>query len=88
LRRLAGDKAYSNRQARGHLRRHGIGAVIPQPKNQRPCALLDRTAYRQRNRVERLVNRLKQFRRIATRYEKHAANYLAMLTLAAVILWL
>ena len=38
--------------------------------------------------VERLVNRLKQFRRIATRYEKRAVNYLAMLTTAAITLWL
>lgn len=41
----------------------------------------DRQAYRQRNRIERLFNRLKQFRRIATRYEKRADNYLAMLTI-------
>jgi len=44
--------------------------------------------YRERNRVERLMNRLKQFRRIATRYEKRAATYLAMVTLAAILLWL
>jgi transposase len=44
--------------------------------------------YRSRNRVERLVNRLKQSRRVATRYEKRAAHYLAMLTLAALRLWL
>ena len=44
--------------------------------------------YRERNRVERLINRLKQFRRVATRYEKRADNYLAMLTIATIILWL
>jgi transposase len=44
--------------------------------------------YRERNVRERLVGRLKQFRRIATRYEKLAANYQAMLTLAAITLWL
>jgi transposase len=38
--------------------------------------------------VERLVNRLKQFRRVATRYEKRTVNYLAMLTVAAIVLWL
>ena len=85
---MAGDKAYSTRAGRRWLRRRGIGAVIPQPKNQRPCALFDRQAYRARNRVERLVNRLKQWRRIASRYEKRAANYQAMLTLAAITLWL
>ena len=48
----------------------------------------DREAYRQRNIVERLINRLKNFRRIATRYEKRAANYLAMITIGAILLWL
>lgn len=44
--------------------------------------------YRERNRVERLINRLKQYRRIATRYEKYAINYLAMLMIGAIRLWL
>jgi transposase len=48
----------------------------------------DREVYAERNRVERLINRLKQFRRVATRYEKLAVNYLAILTLAATLLWL
>lgn len=86
--RLAGDRAYSNRHVRGDLRRRKIGAVIPQPRGQRPRFQFDRHAYRERNVVERLVNRLKQFRRIATRYEKRAANYLAMLQIAAILLWL
>ena len=86
--RLVGDRAYSNRHVRGDLRRRRIGAVIPQPKGQRPRFLLDRTAYRERNVIERLVGRLKQFRRVATRYEKRAANYLARLQTAAIVLWL
>ena len=48
----------------------------------------DPQQYRQRNWIERMFNRLKQFRRIATRYEKRADNYLAMLNLAAILLWL
>jgi len=44
--------------------------------------------YRARNRIERFFNRIKHFRRLATRYEKHAANFLAMLKLAATQLWL
>ena len=44
--------------------------------------------YRGRNRVARLIDRVKQFRRVATRYEKLAANYLTMLTIAAIVLWL
>ena len=73
------------------LARRGIRAVIPRRRDQRPDdgrhRPFDRAAYRERNRVERLINRLKQSRRVATRYEKRAAHYLAMLTLAALRLW-
>jgi transposase len=48
----------------------------------------NRTLYKERNRVERLINRLKQFRRVATRYEKRAVNFLAMVTIASILLWL
>jgi len=44
--------------------------------------------YRQRNQVERLINRLKQFRRVATRYDKRADSYAAMLTIAMILVWL
>ena len=50
--------------------------------------MFDRVAYRERNRAERLVNRLKRYRRVATRYDKRAVHYLAMVTLAAVLMWL
>jgi transposase len=87
-RRLAADKAFAGQPSRAHLRRRRIGAVIPTKNNQRRRPGFDRAAYRARNRVERLFNRLKQFRRIATRYEKRAQNYLAMLHLGAIMLWL
>jgi transposase len=86
--RVVGDKAYSSGKIREALRRRGIGAVIPTKENERRQPDFDREAYRERNRIERLINRLKQFRRIATRYEKRAANYLAMITIAAILLWL
>jgi transposase len=86
--RVVADKGYAGRPIRNYCRRRGIRAVIPRKRDERPQRCFDRAAYRERNRVERLVNRLKQFRRIATRYEKRAANYLAMLTLAAITLWL
>jgi transposase len=87
--RVAGDKGYTGSPIRAYLRRRGIGAVIPRRVNEsRQGTRFDRQAYRQRNRVERAINRLKQFRRIATRYEKRAENYLAMLTLASILLWL
>ena len=88
---LVGDKGYSYPAVRRTLARRGIRAVIPRRRDQRPDdgrhRPFDRVAYRERNRVERLINRLKQSRRVATRYEKRAAHYLAMLTLAALRLW-
>lgn len=89
---LVGDRGYSYPTVRRLLVRRHIRAVIPRRRDQRPddgrYAPFDRVAYRERNRVERLVNRMKQYRRVATRYEKRAAHYLAMLTLAALLLWL
>ncbi len=62
--------------------------MIPVKADQSPRPAFDRAAYRERNVVERLINRLKQFRRVATRYEKRAANYQGMVTVAAILLWL
>jgi transposase len=87
-RRVAGDKGYSSPTARRRLHRRGIVPVIPSKRNQKRQPGFDREAYRERNRIERLINRLKQFRRIATRYEKRAVNYLAMLTIGMILLWL
>lgn len=62
--------------------------TIPHKRNEAHTGPFDKVVYRLRNRVERFINRLKQFRRVATRYEKRASNYLAMVTLAAITLWL
>ena len=86
--RLAADKAYSNRRIREYLGKRGIGIVIPRKSNEKHRGRFDKEAYKQRNLVERFFNRLKQFRRIATRYEKRVENYKAMLSLAAILLWL
>jgi transposase len=86
--KVVGDKAYSSRRLRISLRRRGIIPVIPTKVNERRQRNFDREAYRQRNIVERMINKLKNFRRIATRYEKRAANYLAMIMIAVVLLWL
>ncbi|MET7942445.1 IS5 family transposase, partial [Streptomyces sp. NPDC005302] len=92
------DKAYSSRAIRRHLHRRGIRAVIPQPADQaanrkrlgrlggRPPAF-DREAYKQRNTVERCINKLKQWPGLATRYDKTATIYLAGLHLAAIFIW-
>lgn len=87
--RLAGDKAYSSKAIRAWLRRHKIEAVIPQRCDQRerhrgrPLEF-DAETYRQRNVVERCINWLKEARRLATRYEKLAVNFLAMAKLAII----
>ncbi len=86
--RLAGDKGYSSRAVRRYLKGRGVGSVIPTKADEAPDPAFDRPAYRERNVVERLINRLKRWRRVATRYEKRAANYRAMVTLAAILLWL
>lgn len=87
-RRLAGDKGYSSPTARARLRRRHIRPIIPSRKDQRCQLGFDRDAYRQRNKIERLFNRLKQARRIATRYEKRGVNYLAMIHIGMILLWL
>lgn len=84
--RLAGDKGYSYPRIRSWLRRHGIKAVIPQRSDQkarRPIDL-DKETYRRRSVIECCIGWLKECRRIATRFEKLALNYLAMIKLAMI----
>lgn len=94
---VLGDKAYSSRAIRSELRRRGIVAVIPEPRDQahrrrrgsrggRPVTY-DPVAYRGRNTVERFFNRIKQWRALATRYDKHAVIYRGAVVLAALLLW-
>ena len=86
--RVVGDKGYSSRKIRTYLRRRGIRMTIPRKANERRTGPFDRAIYRQRSQVERLINRFKQFRRLATRYEKRAENYHGMWVIAAILLWL
>ena len=62
--------------------------MIPPRSNRKAAIDYDREAYKRRNQIERCVNRLKLFRRIATRYEKTARAYLSMLCIAATKLWI
>lgn len=82
FRYFLGDKAYSSQHIRQKLRKMGTTPIIPRKRHEKKRERFNRGLYRERNRVERLINRLKQNRRIATRYEKYAVNYLAMLTIA------
>ncbi len=86
--RICADKGYAKGVIRRYLRRLGIRITIARKSNEHRGGPFDREIYRTRNRIERLINRLKHFRRVATRYEKKAENYRAMLTLAAIKIWL
>jgi transposase len=97
--RIIGDKAYSSKGTRALLRRRGIRTVIAEPSDQqanrtrrgsaggRPPKF-DAEIYKRRNVVERSFNLLKQWRGLATRYDKHAIVYRAGAVLAAIIAWL
>jgi len=86
------DKAYSGHALRNELKNKGIKAVTPLKSNVKMASdgrsQLDRKAYRNRNVVERCFGLLKEYRRIATRYDKTARNYLAMVKLGCIRLFL
>lgn len=88
FRYFLGDRAYSSQNIGQKLRKKGATPIIPRRSTEKKRERFNRGLYRERNQVERLINSLKQNRRIATRYEKYAVNYLAMLTIASIILWL
>ncbi len=87
-RRLIGDKGYSAGWIRRWLRKRSIRVTISRRRDERRRGAFDKEAYRRRNLVERVIGKLKQHRRLATRYEKLASNYLAFWTLAAILQWL
>jgi transposase len=83
--RLIADKGYDSNAIRELIAQRGAEAVIPATASRRAPISYDRTAYRARNLVERLWCRLKDWRRIATRYDKLARNYLSGALIAATI---
>lgn len=85
---LLADKAYDCNDFRDELERRGTEAVIPSRKNCSAPIEHDRQIYKERNHVERFFNRIKGFRRIATRYDKTAVMFLGALTLISILLWL
>ncbi len=93
---LIGDKGYSYDRCRRALRKRGIRHTIPERDDQRARRAhrpgrkpaFDRATYRRRNVVERAVNRLKQYRTVATRYAKRGANYRAMGVIASIMIWI
>jgi transposase len=84
---LIADKAYDANSLRRLLSKRGTLAVIPSTASRKIPFPFDKDAYRDRNVIERMFCRLKDFRRIATRYDKLARNFLSALALVASILW-
>jgi transposase len=82
------DTAYDADRIRQIIADKGALAVIPSNPSHTRKYPLDKQLYAQRHLIECCFSRLKQFRRVATRFEKTARNYLAVVTLAATILWL
>jgi transposase len=85
---LLADRAYDADALRHKLRERGAWANIKPMPHRVNIPQFSSSLYRQRNLVERFFNKLKHFRAVATRFEKQAANYLALIKLAAVRIWL
>jgi transposase len=86
-RKLLGDKAYDSAELRNELHERGTKPVIPNRSNRKQPFSFNKRLYKLRWRVENAFSRLKDFRRIATRYDRLARNYLASVCLAAALLW-
>ena len=82
------DKAYDSNALRVVIAEIGAQAVIPSNRTRKVAIPHDALAYRHRNRIERCFNRLKHFRRFATRYERRTIHFLGFLFLAAAIIWM
>ena len=85
---LLADRAYDSDALRAELAKRGAWANIPPIASRKNRPAFSPFLYRYRNLVERFFNKLKHFRAIATRYEKHAQNYLALVKLASIRIWL
>ena len=85
---VVADRGYDARAILELLAEHGSRPHIPTQQNRKVQRSVDPAIYRQRNLVERFFNKLKHFRRIATRYDKLARNFLAAIALASTRLWI
>lgn len=85
---VLGDKGYDSDELVKEIASRGAEAVIPPKKNRVQPREYDKDLYKERNKVERCIGLLKQFRRIATRYEKTARNFLGIVLFAATTIWL
>lgn len=87
-RNVLADKAYDTNAVVAAVEALGAQVVIPSKKNRKVARLIDTNLYRDRNKIERFFSRLKQFRRLATRYEKTASSFLGMVHFVSALLWL
>ena len=85
---IIADKAYDADRLRLHIKARGAIANIPNMIRRKKRFRWTKALYRQRNHVERFFNKLKQFRRVATRYDKLLANFMGFVKLAAIAIWL
>jgi len=86
-RKLLGDKACDSAPLRRWLKERGTTAVIPNTATRKRPFRFNKQSYKQRHRIENAFCRLKDFRRIATRYDRLARNFLASICLVAAIVW-
>ena len=84
---LIADKGYDSDALRGWLKRRGTTPVIPPRKNRKVQYAYDKALYKQRNVIERMFGRLKDFRRIATRFDRNITSYFAALCIIAAVVW-
>lgn len=82
---VLGDKGYDSDKLLAYIEAKGAEAVIPSKKNRKVQREIDKILYTDRNKIERFFGRIKHYRRIATRYEKTARNYLAFVHLASIM---
>ena len=85
---LLADKGYDADWLRARIAEAGAEAVIPSTRSRSRAIPYDKHIYKERNLVERFFNKIKHFRRIATRYEKTAISFAAMLFLVGAMIWL
>jgi putative transposase len=85
--KLLADKAYDSAELRKKLKERGTKPVIPNKRNRKQPFSFNRKAYRKRHRIENAFCRLKDFRRIATRYDRLAVNFVASVHLVAAVVW-
>ena len=85
---MLADKGYDADHLCDQIAETGTEVVVPPKRNRKVQRPYDTELYKERNRIERFFNKLKQFRRVATRYDKLLANFMGFVKIAAIAIWL